>query len=494
MPTSENIETFDVAIIGLGPVGSALANILGQYDISTVILDKEAAAYHLPRAVAFDDEIMRVFQTLGLSAQMEEITEVGGGVMFVDGDGRTFVDWSRPQVLSPNNWYVNYRFHQPDLENVLRQGMTRFPCITARWGCEVTGLDQEEDGVTLRYRDVATGTDKELRTAYVVGCDGARSFTRDCMTAPVEDLGFREPWLVVDLVMKEPEAVMARESYHYCEPERAATSVFLGAKRKRWEFRLNPGDDPKEIAKPENVWRLLERWIGPDRADLERATVYTFHSTIAESWRDGRLFIAGDAAHQTPPFMGQGMCAGIRDAANLGWKLERVLKQGAPDVLLESYQSERRPHVYAFIDLTVQMGQLINRTTAAIVAGNATHPEDGPQKLVQLKPTLGPGLSAGDTASTGHLFPQPRLSSGELLDDRIGSGPALILTPEFRKSLSTAIENIIGAEGMTVIDDTSPELQEWFAAAGTKCALLRPDRYVLGTANSESELGDLLQW
>lgn len=491
---NDHTEGYDVAVIGLGPVGSALTNLLALYGLKTVALDRETSSYHLPRAVMFDDEIMRVFQSIGLARQMEDISEVGGGAHFVGPDGNTLVHWARPQVRSPNNWYVNYRFHQPDLENVLRDGFRGYPNVSENWGCEVTALHQDADGVTVNYRESSTGSNKALRAAYVVGCDGARSFTRDCINSEIHDLGFHEPWLVIDLLMKHPKEIESRESFHFCEPERSGTYVFLGSKRQRWEMRLNPGDKPEDLCKPEFIWPLLERWISPAEAELERRTVYTFHSTISKQWRDGRVFIAGDAAHQTPPFMGQGMCAGIRDAANLAWKLLAVLKQGKAETLLDSYQSERQPHVKEYIDLTIQFGQLINRTASAIVAGNATDPEDGPQTVSQLKPSLGPGIGVGASPLVGGLFPQPKLQSGVLLDDEIGPGFALITSPPFEAEMPETARDELNQRGVTLVADGSEILRDWFQDHDLGAALLRPDRYILGTAKTPSELPALLAY
>jgi 3-(3-hydroxy-phenyl)propionate hydroxylase len=488
---NNHIETYDVAIIGLGPVGSILANILGQYGVKTVALDRENAADHLPRAVMFDDEIMRIFQSLGLSEKMQEIVEVGGGARFIDADGTTLAHWSRPQVVSPNNWYVNYRFHQPDLEKVLRDGFKRYEEVTEFWGCDVTELTQNNEDVTLSYCEASTGTDKSLRAAYVIGCDGARSFTRTCINPEIEDLGFHEPWLVIDLLMKNSQEIESRESFHFCEPERSGTFVFLGSKRKRWELRLNADDNPGEICKPEFIWPLLERWISPAEAELERATVYTFHSIISEQWRNGRLLIAGDAAHQMPPFMGQGMGAGIRDAVNLGWKLLAVLKQGKPETLLDTYQVERKPHVKEYVDLTIQMGQMINRTASAIVLGNATNPEDGPQTLGQLKPTLGPGLAAGSSPLIGSLFPQPKLQSGSLLDDEIGNGFALITSMSFQSEMTKKDAEKFNNLGINIISNATEELESWFKSHSVGAALIRPDRYILGVAERQSDLSGL---
>ena len=483
---------FDVAIIGIGPVGSVLANILGQYDIKTVLLDRVTSAYQLPRAVMFDDEIMRIFQSLGLSKKMQEISEVGGGARFLDANGNILAHWTRPLEQSSNAWHVNYRFHQPDLENILREGFKRYSKVSDYWHCEVTNLQQDRDSVIVNYREGSESSEKTLRASYVVGCDGAHSITRGYINPEIEDLGFHEPWLVIDLLMKTPQKVLNRDSFHFCEPERSGTYVFLGSKRKRWELRLNPDDNPEDICKPDFVWPLLKRWISPEEADIERATVYSFHSTIAKKWREKRLFIAGDAAHQTPPFMGQGMCAGIRDAANLGWKIPAVLKQGKPDRLLDTYQSERKPHVNEFIDLTIQMGQIINRTASAIIAGNATNPEDGPQTLGQLKPNLGSGLKASLSPLIGSLFPQPRLQSGNLLDDDIGNSFALITSIPFQAKMTTEACKRLKNLGIAIISDPTIDLMAWFKTHKVEAVLLRPDRYILGVAELPSDLTNML--
>ena len=489
---SNELANYEVAIIGLGPVGAAFANILGQFGIKTVILEREAGTYNLPRAVMFDDEIMRLFQTMGLAEKVLKVSEVGGGARFIDANDNTLVHWSRSEALSPNNWYSNYRFHQPDLENVLREGYRRYPHVTEMWNCDVIDLHQTDDDVTVIYHKGSNNSNKSLRANYVVGCDGARSFTRDNINPDILDLGFHEPWLVIDLLMNNPEKIESRESLHFCQPNCSGTYVFLGSKRKRWEFRINQSDEVEDICRPEFIWSLLKQWISPEEAELERATVYTFHSMIAKQWRQGRLFIAGDAAHQTPPFMGQGMCAGIRDAANLGWKLQAILRRGASETLLKSYQTERQPHVQEYIDLTIQMGHMINRTATAIIAGNATDPEDGPQTMRQLKPLLGPGIGIGRSPLIGSLFPQPKLSSGILLDDAIGNSFALITSVLFHLKLTKNDQEKIEKLGIVIISNDADQLEDWFKKNTIEAVLLRPDRYILGTATRLSELSELL--
>ena len=231
-------EHYDIVIIGLGPVGATLANILGQYNISTLVLDQETSAYHLPRAVAFDDEVMRIFQSIGLAEQMAEIAEIGGNAHFVDGKDKIILSWIRPQKLSENNHYVSYRFHQPDLEEVLRNGLKRFPSVTKRWSSQVIALSQSKNDATLEYTDIISNKNYTINTFYIIGCDGARSLTRNYINSNVEDFGFREPLLVFALVLKAPTNDSSRESFHYCGLDRSASSAFVGFRRKRWEFRL----------------------------------------------------------------------------------------------------------------------------------------------------------------------------------------------------------------------------------------------------------------
>ncbi len=458
----------DVAIIGYGPVGATLANMLGQRGLSVLVLEREAAAYHLPRAVHFDDEVMRVFQTIGLAEAIEPTTHVSPGMRFVDAEGKLLLDWPRPTTRGPQHWHASYRFHQPDLEDVLRRGVARFPNVTVRPRTEVFALDEAPGQVTIRAEELASGRLLRIPARYVVGCDGARSTVRRFMGAPMEDLGFHEPWLVVDLILTRPRPDLGDASVQHCDPARPATYVRGTGDRRRWEIALLPGEDAAAMCQPENVWRLLSRWIGPDDARIERAAAYVFHSAIATRWRAGRLLLAGDSAHLTPPFLGQGMCAGIRDVANLGWKLAAVLG-GADDTLLDSYQAERSPHVRAYIERAVALGGLINTRAmdqALSLAG-------GGGRISSIRPRLGDGVSAGWTEATGTIAPQPRLSCGRLLDEVAGDGFALLARPGTESAI------------------TDPAVQPFLDQLGAMAVLLRPDRYILGAARDARELAQL---
>lgn len=483
--TSGGDKTYDVAIIGAGPVGVTLANFLGLQGISTVVLEREGQGYHLPRAVACDDEIMRIFQATDLKKEVGAVMEPGLGALFVDEFGRTLVHWSRPQILNENGYFANYRFHLPHLENVLRRGLDRFDHVDLHWDWNVRSFTQGPENVEISGEH--KGQPQAIRAKYLVGADGGRSFTREALGIENEDLGFHEPWLIIDLILNQPDPDQDRNTTHYCGGRRMGSKVFVGLDRKRWEFRLNPGDDPKTIGRPEHVWPMLEEWITPDEGRLERTTVYMFHSTLARTWRKSRVFIAGDAAHQTPPFMGQGMCAGIRDANNLAWKLAAVLRGEAPEALLDSYETERKPHVRKYIELTIDLGHLINQTRASISGDLVSKRNEGGQRLAQLRPMIGPGVSAGQERLRGQVFPQFRATKPNNSDDQAGYRLALYAT----EKLSELDQKAFGTAGIAV-HKADREIAEWLESKGARAVLVRPDRAVLGHIGAGDDITDLL--
>ena len=485
---------YDVVVIGYGPAGATLANLLGPTGLSVLVLDKEAGIYPLPRAIHFDGEVMRVFQNAGLRAEVEAISRPGlTGMHFVNAEGETLLVRGGTTPHGPHGCASNYYFHQPELEQVLRDGIKRFANVQVQLRHEVTQVTDQGEQVQLTVRDLNAGQDHVVRARYVVGCDGARSPLRQTMGSPMVDLGLKQPWLVFDVRLKDGAPERPDHTVQYCDPARPMTWCNVTGNRRRWEIMVLPSDDPAELVKPETLWQLVGRWMTPEHAELERAVIYTFHSLIAEGWRKGRLLIAGDAAHQTPPFLGQGMCAAVRDVANLAWKLAAVLRGQADDALLDSYESERSPHVHAFIGLAVKLGDVIQTTDPeAARARDAKFKAGQPEIFEFPAPGLGPGLVRG-TAPAGQCFPQATLTDGTRMDDRVGPRFALVASATLLAQASAEDQAGWAAADVVVLDaDAHPALRDWLQAQGCAGVVIRPDRYVLGVAQNAAELAALV--
>jgi 3-(3-hydroxy-phenyl)propionate hydroxylase len=470
----------DVLVVGLGPVGSVLTALLAQRDIRVIALDKDAAPYPLPRAVHFDHEIMRVFQQLGVAEQMRRCARDLPDYEFRAADGRVLMKL-RPPRETPSGWGGGYMFHQPSLEGVLRARLEALPSADIRLGQRLEGLVQDADGVTA---SVTTTTGAvTIRARYLVGCDGASSPVREAIGGGLFDYQFDEPWLVVDVKVgagcRTPDI-----NIQLCDPVRPTTCVLSGPGRHRWEFMLLPGETPEAMLNDAVVHDLLRPWdCGP--VQIERKAVYRFHGLVADRWRAGRVMIAGDAAHQTPPFAGQGMCAGIRDAANLAWKLDAVLRASASAALLDSYQAEREPHVRAAIELAINMGRVVctldpdaaaQRDAAMLEAQSG-----GPPPLPATRP---PPFTSGcvleGSAGAGELFPQPTAGEGPArlwMDDQLGDGACLIARSGPCGTAGDVRRLDLDAEDLAPF---RPALLAWLDGRGADAVLVRPDRYVFG--------------
>jgi 3-(3-hydroxy-phenyl)propionate hydroxylase len=490
------VQRFDVAIVGYGPVGALLANLLGQAGVSVVALEREAAIPVLPRAVHFDGEVMRIFQSAGLAEDVRAVARPSSkGMHFASADGKTLLVRRGSEAPGPHAWASNWYFHQPLLEEALRKGAERFPNVAVRLRHDVFAIDERDDAVTLRVEDMATGTLHRYAARYVVGADGARSLVRRLIGGTMEDLGLHQPWLVVD-VLADPESprVKALPDYtiQHCDPARPMTAVYVGGNRRRWEIMLMPGEDPAQLARPQRFWPLLERWLRPEDGVLERSAVYTFHSVIARGWRRGRLLLAGDSCHQTPPFLGQGLCAGARDAANLAWKLAAVVRGQAKDALLDTYESERRPHVQAFIELAVRLGNMIQTTDPAVAAERDRQFAEGEPRIFDYpQPQLGPGARADAAPPVGVVFAQPMLADGRLLDDATGNRFAVIGARTVLAAASEASRARWRGAGAAIVDAPGEAIDTWLAAHRAAALILRPDRYVFGLARETSALDAL---
>lgn len=482
---------YDVVIVGCGPVGATLANILGATGARVAVIEKDTAVYPLPRAIHFDGEVMRVFESAGLRPAIETITRPGlQGMHFLNAKGETLMIRGGTAANGPNGCANNYYFHQPELEQVLRQGMQRFENVVFLPGHEVTRVRENSDSVELDVLDSRAQKATSVSAAWVVGCDGARSLIRRVLGSDSEDLGLHQPWLVFDVLLNGSAPDLPAYTVQHCEPARPMTYCNVTGRRRRWEIMLMPGDDPAKMVEPEHIWSIVNRWLAPGQAQIERATIYTFHSLIARGWRKGRLLIAGDSAHQTPPFLGQGMCAGIRDAANLGWKLAAVMAGQSDAGLLDSYESERSPHVRAFIELAVRLGDVIQTTDPLVAEERDRRLRAGNPAVFEFPaPGLGPGLKAGNHPKVGQIFPQPTLSNGIGLDRLIGSDWAIISRHGSRPT--GTVDRLWAGWPVRWLVDDEPALRQWLDQEHANAVVIRPDRYIAGVIAADQSLDEL---
>lgn len=478
----------DVSIIGLGPVGATLAILLAQQGLSVGIYEREAAPYPLPRAVHIDGEVMRVFQQVGIAQSIEPSLFVNLGMRFVDADQQLLIDWPRPGGVGPQGWHASYRLHQPEVEDALGAVLTTLPGVSVSRNTELEQIEQGQDGVTAVLRDRMTGEVFQRRSAFLVGCDGARSFVRQWIGGGLIDLDSNAQWLVVDVIMKHPVPTLSDWTIQLCDPARPTTIARGTGIRRRWEFMIMPDDVLEQLTDPQFIWTLLSRWIGPDDADIERTAVYNFNAVIAETWRDRRVLIAGDAAHRTPPFLGQGLCAGVRDASNLAWKLATV-HRGCPDEdgLLASYQSEREPHVREFVAQAVRVGEVLQADADTAARFKARFAAQGAEQMQTPAPALGNGLHDPADPLGGQIAAQPVMADGTRLDDCVGNDWLLLARPEL-------IDQIRGADAdprLRLEPDCDGSLDRLAGPDRVLAILVRPDRYILASASDESQALDL---
>ena len=489
---------FDVAVIGFGPVGALLANLLGRHGLRVLVLERDADLHPLPRAVHFDGEIMRVFQSAGLAEAVAGVARATSkGMHFVNAAGETLMVRRGTDGPGPHDWASNWYFHQPELDAVLREGAARFANVEVRLGHEALAVRDAGDHAAVAVRESATGAASEVRARYVAGCDGARSLVRDAIGASMRDLGLHQPWLVVDVVARpgsERASRLPDYTVQHCDPRRPMTRVHVRGPRHRWEIMLMPGDDEAEIVRPARIWPMLApHAIGPDDVRIERAAVYTFHALVAAPWRRGRLMLAGDSAHQTPPFLGQGMCAGLRDAANLAWKLALVVAGAAGESLLDTCEAERGPHVRAFIELAVRLGGIIQATDPAVAeARDAEFRASGPTMFDFPQPRLGRGVWVDDSPACGSVFPQPRLADGRRLDEAVGNRFAVLSVLPSRAPRAGKRQGgsrrRAGPLDPVFIGAPGAQVEAWLAAHEAVAVIVRPDRYVFATARDEAAL------
>jgi 3-(3-hydroxy-phenyl)propionate hydroxylase len=554
MNTATDACDFDVVISGLGPTGLTLAHLLGKRGRSVLVLEREPEFYGNARAVYTDDECMRIFQSFDMAEELAAQMLTDCPVQMLLPDGSVLMQIADTQ--RPFGWPALNFFYQPYLETRLAEGLARYPNVKVLRGREVTRFQQDRDRVIVehvesegsRFGRSGTGAHhapstapakKSVRARYFVGCDGGRSAVRAQLGVKMTGQSFPNPWLVVDIRQKQNESALHHLPYFsfVCDPQCPTVSCVQPDGHHRFEFMLMPGQTREYMENPATVRRHLAKYVDVDRFEILRSLVYTFNALVAEQWRDGRVFLAGDAAHMTPQFIGQGMNAGVRDAFNLAWKLDAVLAGSATDTLLDTYQAERLPHVRSMIRTAVQMKEFVSlaNPVKALLRNALT-------RTAMATPVIGrylregqfipqPSYASGSyfgmprrmrrmrRSPAGRQLPQPFVKGpsgrGERLDDLLGGGFALVgVGTDPRKSLTesdlatwrrldTRFVTVypfggrpqgdaarVRPEGLVEIEDVSGELLAWLRSHGHgrgSVVIVRPDRFVYG-AVAEREL------
>jgi len=498
---------YDIIIVGMGPVGATAANLAGQWGLRTLVVDKADSVFESPRAMGFDHEVMRTFDGIGLAEAIEEYVVPYRPSRYMTTGGEVIKRIDAAQPPFSLGWAPNYVFTQPPVERALRRNIERYGNVEVLLGCEVLSVDDSADGTSVRLRSSDGGDERTVSSRYVLACDGGTSAIRSGLGLRMEDLDFDEPWLVVDVLLKEGAGTTLPDTnIQFCETERPCTFVVGPGQHRRWEFMINEGETPADMATPDSIRRLISRWLADEDYDIWRASTYRFHALVLREWRVGNIFLLGDAAHMTPPFLAQGMCQGIRDASNLIWKLALRIAGEAGDQLLESYQLERLPHVRRTTEVAKEFGQVIcERNPVRAGERDARMLEElrrNPAGIV--RQALIPGLQGGfilGAAPAGELFPQPMMTNLEgvklLLDKFVGASFSLVVdvtrlminSDELLQRLSRApiaiqlvcLTDKPVREGIDY-EEADAILQSWFALRNCGAALVRPDHYVYGVA------------
>ncbi|MDR3471394.1 MAG: bifunctional 3-(3-hydroxy-phenyl)propionate/3-hydroxycinnamic acid hydroxylase [Devosia sp.] len=464
MPEPKRLQT-DVLVVGAGPTGLTIANFLGKMGVDAILAERNATTVEEPRAVSIDDESMRTMQAIGLNDAVEAIVARGYGSRYLGPSRDCFL------VVEPESREYGFDkrngFQQPDLEAVLRGGLERYANIRQFFGHELIGFTQDATGVIAELQGPG-GTSVKVSARYMVGADGGRSFTRKQLGIELSGFTFAQRWLIVDLVATLNRF---RHTEVFCDPRRPCISLPGPDGMRRYEFMLKAGEDDQVATSPEFVRRLLSE-VGPDwEAQFRRVRVYTFHARMADSWRKGRVFLAGDAAHLTPPFAGQGMNSGLRDAHNLSWKLAEAVSGDDQEEILDSYQIERRPHAWEMITLALRMGQvmmpagvwqgLLVRSAFRVLGFIPTARDYFLQMRYKPKPSYRKGLRWSDGRSArksmvGRLLPQPVVESPRrqrmLLDNVLPDQPVVLVFDEHPDNvLDAGTHNSLGEAGAAVI-------------------------------------------
>jgi 3-(3-hydroxy-phenyl)propionate hydroxylase len=499
--TMTDTDIYDVAIVGYGPVGATFANLLAKYGLSILVVEQAAVIYDKPRAITIDHEVLRVFQACGLEDTIAKHTVPHPGTHYLGVDKEIIKKFDPMPPPYPLGWTPTATFVQPEFETALRRKFAAYENADVFLSTQAVDVSQDIAGVSLTVNG-ANG-ERVFRARYLVGCDGANSFVRKRIDIAFDDLAFDEWWMVVD-ALDHTAIERPPKCFQYCWPSRPGTFLPGPGALRRWEIKLLPGEDPAEFGKPDTVLKVLKTFTDPSKLEIWRSAVYRFHALLAQRWQDRRILLMGDAVHQTPPFLGQGLSAGIRDAVNLAWKLALVLRGDAAPMVLETYDEERKPHVSALVATAKEFGLIIGeldpvkaeardkKLRAELQSGQA---QTNRQKFI---PDLTGGLIAKGAPAAGTLFPQPDIEtlSGKVRLDNLLTPEFLIaaaspialkaLTPE-----SLAIWNKLSGQ-LVAINETGTLFSDWLDQYDITAAIVRPDRTVFGGARTPDELNALI--
>jgi len=489
---------FSAIIVGAGPTGLALGNLLGIYGLDALIIERNSTLSTFPKAISLDDEGLRICQAMGLAEAVQANLLFNLEAHYIS--GRRLL--ARVAPLAQRNGYpLISTFHQPTFEATLLAGLKRFPKISMQFDTRLETFTQNGEGVIVEVR-TADGESHQISCAYLLACDGAKSTARTQLKIAMPGQTYPQRWLVVDSI-NDPNPAM--EIHFFCNPARPAVTVPAPGQRRRWEFMLLPGESETEITQPERIHALIQQVNGPAQPQIIRAAVYTFHATLAQRFQQERVFLLGDAAHLMPPFGGQGMNCGLRDAHNLVWKLWLVLQGVASPTLLTSYTLERQAHTRQMLDFSRFLGAIIMTTARPIASGrNAFFALTNllpaarnylSQAGIKPAPRYKHGFFAHNGGRTsralaGLMLPQPqiRASNGQLtpLDDLLGPGFAL-LHPEHAsaQALACLAQQPIWQLLQTRMLPISSELRAALPVNEEQYILVRPDRYIYGVCRNE---------
>ncbi len=503
----------DVIIIGYGPVSRLLSVMLGRQGHKVTVVERHAYAYPLPRAVCMDHEIHRALHAHGCGKSFSSYGEPSPRYQWLNQDWKTLldIDWT---VESISGGPQAYFFYQPSLEAAIDEEVRKFSNVNILLSHEALDINDNENGVSVEVINHNDNSKIELSGKFLIGADGANSAVRKQLNIPWQDLGFEADWLVVDVLLNDDVELDIPSAGQHCNPQRPTTFVPGGIKDgkriRRWEI-MRLDHEPRELLDDtEYVWKLLSRWVKPDQAQLVRHAVYIFRSLVAEQWSKGKVFLVGDAAHLMPPFMGQGMCSGMRDALNLGWRLDLILKKSAHSNLLNAYEEERKPHITDVINASVFLGNIVcvsdeqkalERDQAFF---NGTHPP-----MAEF-PYLKQGtLSDSSHLSVGRLAPHGEIKMGHKIgpmDEVLGSGFILLCKdadtyeklPQWAHDLLNHINGKLAYvaqdqdKSQHALVDLTNKLSSFFADQEVNVLLVRPDFYVYGVAKNQQEITHLI--